>query len=113
MITALSEFVDMLYTRATNEMIKPPAGIACDWDICLRPPQTLSGPMVVLSAKLHSEKAQPRWGKETRGSHHRTINTVCNFDSVERGHRVGPEELGVVADYYIRKMNDKLKEAWS
>jgi hypothetical protein len=107
MLTALSEFIDFLYTRAVTEMAAPPAGIQISWDIRLVPPYANVGPMVTLNAYLHSERAM--WN----GKHGRTINCTCNFDSVERGHRVGPEELGIVTDYYIRKFNSKLQEAWS
>jgi hypothetical protein len=109
MITALSEFVDFLFTRAATEIAQPPDGISADWHIRIRPPHDTFGPVVTLNVYLQSEKARMEWG----GKYGHMVNCTCNFDSVERGHRVGPEELGVVADYYINKINSKLAKAWA
>lgn len=90
MITALSEFVDFLYTRAATEL---PTDL--HWRIELHPPVVVDGaPSIRLKCRIQHPAYRPR-----------IVEMTCNFQAVEDGARAGAEELGIVADYYIRKFN--------
>jgi hypothetical protein len=84
-ITALSEYVDVLYTKADTML---PRGMW--WGI-------------EVSQKRAGQKVSPRVCIKVM-QHDRTYKTDAPFSAVEEGYRVGPEELATVAEYHIKRI---------
>ena len=111
MITALAEFIDMLYTRCVTEMPKD----VC-WRITIRqadPELPAAGPLVQLHAHWENSEIRVGVGSASPETYQSMIvgdfKTIdVRFSAVEEGARVGTEELATVADYYINKMKKEL-----
>jgi hypothetical protein len=86
-ITALSEYVDVLYTKADTMLPRD-----MWWGIEVSQKRAGAG-----------AKATPRICIKVM-QHDRTYKTDAPFSAVEEGYRVGPEELATVAEYHIKRI---------